>query len=328
MPNRRDPDAAGRGSAHAAPPAPPGAPPSLAGLPWELPRSFLGFDEVGGAFESSGAVILPVPYESTTSWGSGTRRGPGAIIDSSRYIELYDPEFDSEPGHVIGVHTLPALELTRAGATPAMIELREAYARVAEVCGDRFLVMLGGEHSISSPAVLAQADRHEERLTVLQMDAHADLRGEFEGTPHSHASAMARVLDRVDVCAVGVRGVSREEVDVSRSHDGSTLIWADEMSRDDTWMDRAMAAIGPKVYLTFDVDYFDPSVMPSTGTPEPGGGDWYSALRFLKRVFAEREVIAADVVELAPTPGLHAPDFMVAKLVYKIIGYGCQDRLT
>ena len=319
---------AGRGNTGPALSAPPGVPPELAELSWELPHTFLGLDEVGGAFETSAAVILPVPYESTTSWGSGTRRGPRAIIESSRYVELHDQEFDCEPGSVLGVHTLPSLELTRAGAKPAMQELERAYGRVADVCGDRFLVMLGGEHSISSPAVLAQAERHEERLTVLQMDAHADLRGEFEGTRDSHASAMARVLGRADVCAVGVRGVSQEEVDVSRAHGGSTLIWADEMWADDSWMDRAMDALGPKVYLTFDVDYFDPSLVPSTGTPEPGGGDWYPTLRFLKRVFAERDVIAADVVELAPTPGLHAPDFMVAKLVYKIISYRFQSRLT
>ena len=308
--------------------APPGVPPELADLSWELPYTFLGLDEVGGAFETSAAVVLPVPYESTTSWGSGTRRGPRAIIESSRYLELHDQEFNCEPGSVLGVHTLPSLELTRAGTEPAMQELGRAYGRVADVCGDRFLVMLGGEHSISSPAVLAQAERHEERLTVLQMDAHADLRAEFERTSSSHASAMARVLDHADVCAVGVRGVSQEEVDVSRARGGSTLIWAHEMWADDTWMDRALDALGPKVYLTFDVDYFDPSLVPSTGTPEPGGGDWYRTLGFLKRVFAERDVIAADVVELAPTPGLHAADFMVAKLVYKLVSYRFQSRLT
>ena len=270
MPNRRDPDAAGRGQGG----LPRGVPASLADLPWELPATFLGLDDSGDSFERSGAVVLPVPYESTTSWGSGTRRGPHAVIAASRYIELHDQELGCEPGDLLGVHTLPALELTRAGAAAAMEELRAAYAKVVEACNGRFLVMLGGEHSVSSPAVLAQADRHAERLTVLQMDAHADLRGEFEGTPNSHASAMARVLDRADVVAVGVRGVSQEEVDVSAASAGSTLIWADEMWEDDRWMDRALEALGPKVYLTFDVDYFDPGMMPSTGTPEPGGGDW------------------------------------------------------
>jgi agmatinase len=303
-------------------------PADLTSLPWELPHSFLGLEHPADTFADASAVVLPVPYESTTSFGGGTRRGPAAIVAASRYIELYDQEHGCEAGELLGVHTLPALELTRAGATPAMAELRESYARVAEASGDRFLLMLGGEHSISSPAILAQAERAPGRLSVLQMDAHADLRAQYEGTPSSHASAMARVLDAADVVGVGLRGVSREEVEVSEGTDASTLIWADEMWEDDGWMDRALEALGPRVYLTFDVDYFDPSLVPSTGTPEPGGGDWYRTLRFLKRVFAEREVVAADIVELAPTPGLPAPDFLVAKLAYKLISYRYQDRLA
>jgi agmatinase len=327
MPNRRDPDIDGRGGSDDRGDGPVGLPVGLGDLPWELPHTFLGLDEALSDFGSASAVLLPVPYESTTSWGGGTRQGPFAILGASRYIELYDREFDCEPAQV-GIHTLPSLELTRAGPTPAMSELQDAYGRVAEACGDRFLIMLGGEHSLSSPAILAQAARRQERLTVLQMDAHADLRAEFEGTPNSHASAMARVLDVADVVAVGLRGVSSEEVDVHRSSEGSTFIWADEMWDNDRWMDRALDALGPQVYLTFDVDYFDPSLVPSTGTPEPGGGDWHRTLRFLKRVFAEREVVAADVVELAPTPGLPAPDFLVAKLVYKLVAYRFQARLT
>jgi agmatinase len=299
----------------------------LEGLPWELPHTFLGLDERASDYEKAAAVLLPVPYESTTSYGGGAKAGPSAIIEASRYIELHDQELGCEAGALLGIHTFPALELTRAGATPAMQELRDAYRAVADTCGDRFLVMLGGEHSVSSPAILAQADRHAERLTVLQMDAHADLREQYEGTENSHASAMARVLERADVVAVGLRGVSAEEVEVSRTSPASTIIWADEMWSDDRWMDRALEALGPKVYLTFDVDYFDPGLVPSTGTPEPGGGDWYRTLKFLKRVFREREVVAADVVELAPTPGLQAPDFLVAKLVYKLIAYRFQDRL-
>jgi agmatinase len=307
---------------------PPGLPRGLEGLNWELPHTFLGLDEVAAAFEAAKAVLLPVPYESTTSYGGGTREGPRAIVEASRYIELYDQEVDCEAGPVIGIHTLPAVELTRAGATPAMDELRAAYARVAEACGERFLLMLGGEHSVSSPAILAQADRHSERITVLQLDAHADLRPEYEGTPNSHASAMARVLEHADVVAVGIRAVSAEEMEVSRSSAASTIVWADEMWQDDRWMHRAIDALGPKVYLTFDVDYFDPSLVPSTGTPEPGGPGWYRTLAFLRRVFREREVVAADVVELAPKPGLHAPDFLVAKLVYKLLIYRFQTMLA
>ncbi len=325
MPNRPDPDALGRGR-DAVPP--PGVPPELADLPWELPRAFLGLEHAADSLGSADAAILPVPYESTTSWGGGTRLGPDAIIQASRYVELYDQELDCEPGGLLDIRTLPALELTRAGAAPAMDELQAAYARVAAALGDGFLLMLGGEHSVSSPAILAQADRFgDERLSVLQMDAHADLRLEYEGTPASHASAMARVLHRADVVGVGLRGVSREEIDVSRSSDASTLIWADDMWNDDRWMDQALEALGPKVYLTFDVDYFDPSIVPSTGTPEPGGGDWYRTLRFLRRVFEEREVVAADIVELAPTPGMPAPDFVVAKLAYKLISYRYLTKL-
>lgn len=337
MPNQRNPDASGRGGAvdvagehpTGAHPAvtPSGLPRGLEALSWELPHTFLGLDEEAADFERAAAVVLPVPYESTTSYGGGTRVGPHAIVEASRYIELYDQELDCEPGAILGIHTLPGLELTRAGATPAMQELQAAYATVAEVCGDRFLMMLGGEHSVSSPAILAQADRHPNRLSVLQMDAHADLRPSYEGTPNSHASAMARVLDRADVVAVGIRAVSAEEMEVHRGSDGSTIVWADEMWADDRWTDRALEALGPDVYLTFDVDYFDPKYVSATGTPEPGGGDWYRTLKFLKRVFRERNVVAADVVELAPVPGLHAPDFLVAKLVYKLISYRFQERL-
>ncbi len=306
---------------------PHGLPAGLEGLHWELPHTFLALDEAAADFDRAAAVILPVPYESTTSYGGGTRRGPHAIIDASRYIELYDQELDCEAGALLGIHTLPGLDLTRAGATAAMAQLQAAYAQVAGVAGDRFLMMLGGEHSVSSPCILAQADRHAERLTVLQFDAHTDLRPEYEGTPHSHASAMARVLDRADVVAVGIRAVSAEEMDIHRATPGSTIVWADEMWEDDRWTDRALEALGPKVYITFDVDYFDPKYVPSTGTPEPGGCDWYRTLKFLKRVYREREVVAADVVELAPTPGFHAPDFLVAKLVYKLISYRFLERL-
>jgi agmatinase len=318
MPNRPDPDATGRGGADAA-----DAP--FARLPVELPHTFLGLDGEEASLEGSAAVILPVPYESTTSYGGGTREGPRAILEASRYIELYDQELDDEPGRH-GVHTLPALELTRAGSTEAMRELEEAYGHFLEGIEGRFPIMLGGEHAVSAPAIRATVEHLEKqgqegRLSVLQMDAHADLRDGYEGAPWSHASFAFRCLDIADFVQVGIRAVSSEEVGVMRGTEDVHVVWADEMWESDAWMDRAMEALGPRVYLTFDVDYFDPSLVPSTGTPEPGGGDWYRTLRFLRRVFAEREVVGMDVVELAPIPGLHAPDFLVAKLVYKLLGY-------
>jgi agmatinase len=321
MPNRRSEDAQGRGAGKVRVKDSPS--PNPAGdstFPWELSHAFLGLDERASALDSAKAVIIPVPYEATTSWGSGTRNGPRSILEASRYVELWDQELEKDTS-IVGIHTLAALELTREGPGPAMAELQEAYGRLLDLMGDRFPVMLGGEHSISSPAIRAVAARQQARPTVLQMDAHADLRASYEGTPFSHASAMYRILDVADVVGVGIRGISQEEVDVARKTPGVTLVYADDMWADDGWMDRAMGALGDPVYLTFDVDYFDPSLVPSTGTPEPGGGDWYRTLKFLRRVFRERTVVAMDVVELAPTPGFPSPDFLVAKLIYKLLGY-------
>ncbi len=198
MPNRRSGAARGRGggrepgagaSADSAV-VPPGGvgesgPVRDSGLPWELPHTFLGLDEEASDFSSSKAFILPVPYESTTSFGGGTRSGPSGILDASRYIELWDQELETDPS-TVGIHTLPAFELTREGAGPAMEELEEAFGRVLDLVGDRFPVMLGGEHSVSAPAIRATAARRSDRLHVLQFDAHADLRASYEGTPHSH----------------------------------------------------------------------------------------------------------------------------------------------
>lgn len=289
-------------------------------VPWELPHTFLGLDEEASAYETSRSLVLPVPYESTTSWGGGTRAGPAALLHASRYVELWDQELGRDPS-IVGIHTLPALELTRGGPEAAMEELERAYGEILRRADGRFLVMLGGEHSISAPAIRAVARKEDRRVSVLQLDAHADLRDSYEGTPASHASAMRRVLEVADLVGVGIRGISREEMEVADAESGATLIFADEMWEDDAWMNRAMDALGDPVYITFDVDFLDPSLMPSTGTPEPGGGDWYRTLRFLRKVFQEREVVGCDVVELAPVPGFPAPDFLAAKLVYKLIGY-------
>ena len=321
MPNRRDPDDAARGGARTIHALPAG----LERLPWELPRVFLGLDGDGATPEDAGTWILPVPYEATTSWGAGTRQGPRAIIDASRYIELYDHELDRDPS-VDGVYTFPALELARGDAARAMAELEAAFAKVLDAAAGRRVIMLGGEHSVSAPAILAHARRHPERLSVLQLDAHLDLRESLDGSPFSHACAMGRVIDRVDLVTVGARGISAEEWEVARHRDNVTVITGEEVARGGDWMDRALDALRDPVYITFDVDFFDPALMPSTGTPEPGGGDWHGALALLRRVFAERTVVGADVVEHAPVPGLAAPDFVVAKLVYRMIGYWSGGR--
>jgi len=305
-------------------------PESLRELSWELPHTFLGLDETGSDFDAARSVILPVPYESTTSYGGGTSAGPGAILEASRYIELYDQELDDEPW-ASGIATLPQLQLTGAGAGAAMAELREAYDRLLDAAGDRFVLMLGGEHSVSGPPIQAWLDRLEaggvsgasgRGLSVLQIDAHTDLRPEYEGTPHSHASVMHRVHDRVEsLTAVGIRALTSEEATLVRARDNLHVFYADDIHDSDGWIDDVVERLGPDVYITFDVDGLDPALVPSTGTPEPGGLQWYPVLKLLRRVFAERTVHAADIVELAPIPGLHAPDFLVAKLAYKMIAY-------
>lgn len=298
-------------------------PESLGAFGWSLPRNFLGLEEEYSGLNDSRVVILPVPYEATTSYGGGTSRGPDAILEASRYIELYDQELDAEP-YEVGVATLPGLELTGAGPEAAVGELRAAYDAVLDAFPGKFVIMLGGEHSISSAPILAWADRLKgegRRLSVLQFDAHTDLRPEYEGSPYSHASVMHRVHEAVDIVAVGIRALTREERELARGSDNIHLFLADDIHEGDAWMDEVMARLGDDIYITFDVDAFDPALVPATGTPEPGGLQWYPVMKLLRRVFRERQVHACDVVELAPMAGNHAPDFLVAKLIYKMIGY-------
>jgi len=297
-------------------------PDALQDLSWELPRNFLGLEGDAATWDRAGVVILPIPYESTVSYQGGTKLGPAAIIEASRYIELYDQELDTEPAPEVGVFTLPALHLSAAGPETAVRELREAYDAILEAAGDRLVIGLGGEHSISSAPVLAHAARMKgRRLSVLQFDAHGDLRLEYEGSPYSHAAVMARCIDDVDLVQVGIRAITSEERALIRERDNITTIFAEEMWENDAWIDRAMQALGGDVFITFDVDYFDPSLMPATGTPEPGGMTWYPTMKLLRRVFSEKNVVGADVVELAPIGGNAAPDFVAAKLVHKMIAY-------
>ena len=296
----------------------------LARLPWGPPANFLGLPEAEAhEFDRAGVVILPVPYEATVSYMGGTRFGPRRILEASRYIELYDHELDAEP-HTVGVHTLPELLLPGAGPEQALAELREAFDALLML--DKFVIMLGGEHSISAPPIQAHAKRlGTRRLSVLQLDAHGDLRPQYEGTPLSHACVMYRIHRDVDLVPVGIRAITADERELIRVRKIPT-IFGHELDPDGQWIERALAALGPDVYVTIDIDFFDPSLVPSTGTPEPGGGTWYPTLRLLERVFAERHVVGVDVVELAPIPGVVAPDFLAAKLVYKLVAYHQRAR--
>ncbi|HKK07443.1 MAG TPA: agmatinase, partial [Gemmatimonadota bacterium] len=276
-------------------------PASLEALPWTSSDNFMGHGTDAATWEEARVVVLPVPYEATTSYGPGTRSGPEAIIEASAYVELYDEELDVEPWET-GMCTLPSLELPAAGPEVAVARLRDHYADLLSVSGDRFILTLGGEHSISSAPIHAWLDRLDGDLSVLQLDAHSDLRESYHGTPWSHAAVMRRVLDRTSsLTAVGIRSLTGEERRLIDER-GVTTVFAEEL-RGDGWVEKALSSLGEKVYITFDVDFFDPSLLPATGTPEPGGGTWWQALDLLRAVFREREVVAADIVELAPALG-------------------------
>ena len=294
-----------------------------------LPRNFLGLPVAHSDPAKAAVRILPVPYEATVSYLGGTKNGPQGMIDASRAVELYDHELDDEP-FAVGVATLPEVHLTGAGPAQALRQLRTAYAKAAKPGEGTLTIMLGGEHSISGPPIQEWVERlrkQRRKLSVLQLDAHGDLREAWEGTPYSHACVMRRVCDDVNLVQVGIRAIDVAERALMRKRPKTiTTIFAEELEANEAWIDRALDALGADVYLTIDVDYFDPSLVPSTGTPEPGGGQWYPTLRLLRRLFAERRVVAADVVELAPIPGMAAPDFLCAKLVYKLIGYWKHGR--
>lgn len=291
----------------------------LDGHAWGNPVNFMDLPAGLTGWEDAAVVVLPIPYESTVSWGGGTKDGPAAILDASKYVEWYDEELDREAVEA-GIHTLPEIQLTSAGPEAAVRELRALYDDLLEVAGDRFVIGLGGEHSISSAPATAWVDRLDGDLSILQLDAHSDLRQEYHGTPWNHACVMRRVLERTDrIVAIGIRALTAEERGVIRER-GITTIFAHEM-RTAGWVERAVEALGDNVYITFDVDFFDPAYLPATGTPEPGGGSWWDAMDLLAAVFRERNVVGADVVELAPRRGEEPSAFLTAKLVYRMIGF-------
>jgi N1-aminopropylagmatine ureohydrolase len=268
------------------------------------------------SFDDSKVVILPVPVDRTTSYIPGTRNGPREILQASSHMELWDEEVGADV-HGVGIFTLPEMELPFGELAPLMEEIgRVAYEILSR---DKFLVTLGGEHSITPPLVRAAARKHP-GLSVLQIDAHADLRDSFMGTPNNHACAMRRTLDYAPVTQVGIRSMSTEEAAVASSLK-TTIFYDVSMRNDPNWIQRVVSSLGDPVYITIDVDGMDPAIMPATGTPEPGGLSWYEMLTLLRTVIRQRTVVACDVVELSPIPGLLAPNFLCAKLVYKILTY-------
>ena len=252
--------------------------------------AFLGSD-VAVPRREAAVSLVPVPYDATSSWVKGADRGPGALLEASQYVELYDIETESEPWRR-GLATLPSVE---GGRTP---------------------VVLGGEHSVTIGAVEAAADRFTD-LGVLQIDAHADTRETYHGSTYNHACVMARARERCPVVQVGIRSVAPGEVE---GLDEERVFWAHEIAGGgDAWIEEVAGLLEPRTYVTIDLDAFDPSVLPATGTPEPGGLDWYAVNGLLRRVARATDVVAFDVVELAPAPGEHASAFTAAKLTHRFL---------
>jgi agmatinase len=283
------------------------------------PENFGGLSEDDSAYGPARAVVFPVPLERTTTYQHGTRNGPAAILRASSNLELYDDELEVETHKEIGIHTLPGID-TQDGSLEEV--LRELFTEQLALLDDnKFSVALGGEHSLTAPLVAATGQRHK-NLCVLQIDAHADLRGEYQGNPASHACVMRRVLEICPAVQVGIRSLSAEEAQVIPKL-RTKVHWAKDIVRAPlkSWIAKVLSDLSSHVYLTIDVDAFDPSLVPATGAPEPGGLDWHQVTSLIRAVADHKKIVGMDVVELMPQPGDHASDFLVAKLIYKSLGY-------
>lgn len=280
------------------------------------PYQFGGVLPTPRTFEESEAVILPLPFERTTSYVPGTRYGPRELLVASAQVELWDEELAVDV-HARGMYTAPEVDLSGFDLTEAMAEIGRLSGELLDT--GKFLLTLGGEHSITSPIVGAAAARRP-GLSVLQIDAHADLRASYLGEPHSHACAMRRSLDFAPLVQVGIRNISEDEYKAVPSL--RTKIFYDWNMRDDpAWIDRAVDALSDDVYVTIDLDGLEPGLMPAVGTAEPGGLSWRELTTLLRRTFERKRVVACDVVELCPIPGVIAPNFTAARLVYKLLTY-------
>jgi len=280
--------------------------------------NFGGIEENAfSSFENSQVLMFPVSYEGTVSFGTGTGAGAQAIIDASRNMELYEEETDAEV-YKIGIHTLDEFA---ALESPAAM-MNGLYERTKELLKEeKFLCMLGGEHSVSAPVIRAHAERFH-NISILQIDAHADLRDEYDGTPHSHASIMARLVKDLKIPAVqiGIRSLSADEAR-SLADLPTKIYWAKDIVGRTDWIDDAIDGLTENVYLTIDIDGLDPSLVPTTGTPEPGGLGWYEVLTLIRKLAEKRRVVGMDLVEFSKTDNSDAPAFLCAKLVYKTLAY-------
>lgn len=274
---------------------------------------YAGIDDQYTQFDTADVLLQSIPYDGTSTWGKGSDRGFAAFLDASDNMELYDIETDTEV-YRRGVHILD--EISGFSSPQHMYE--SVYSNVKhQLTFDKFLTYFGGEHSVSIGIIKAFYERYDQ-LTVLQLDAHADLRPSYQGTPYNHACAMYDASKHTNLIQVGIRSMDRLEGD---HMDRTKVFFADQIHGGSNWITDSLALMTNDVYLSIDLDVFDPSIMPATGTPEPGGLQWYTVINYLREVFRTKNVVGFDIVELAPIEGLHAPQFLAAKLYYKLLSY-------
>lgn len=276
-------------------------------------RTYAGIPDQYAAMDKSKVVLLPVAYDGTSTWGKGADKGPEAFLEASENMELYDIETDSEV-YKEGIYladTMEGFNSPEAMVTAVHDKVKELVKR------NKLVTMFGGEHSVSIGAIRAFSEYYQD-LTVVQIDAHADLRKEYEGTKYNHACALYEANETTNLIQVGIRSMDHAETLVM---DYNKVFFAHEMVTDDFWMDNAIELMTDNVYITFDLDAFDPSICPSTGTPEPGGLLWYETLEFLSKIFESKNVVGFDIVELCPNKIDRSSDFLAAKLYYKMLSY-------
>jgi agmatinase len=272
-----------------------------------------GGNEVVYNYQESAIIIVPVPYDATSTWMRGADKGPDAILEASVNLEFYDIETDSE-AHLKGIHTIPPI---KAGESAQ--ELVDAvYDKITSLLAEnKFPVIIGGNHTVPIGAMKAFSD-HFEDLSILQLDAHTDLRQAYEGSEFNHACAMARGREYAPIVQVGIRSMSVEEKPYV---DRDRIFFSHELYNDKSLYSKALKKLSGNVYITIDLDVLDPSLMPSTGTPEPGGPPYFELMHFLKDVMRSRNVVGFDVVELCPSETNKAPDFIAAKIIYQLLSY-------
>ncbi|OIQ23184.1 agmatinase [Lacinutrix sp. MedPE-SW] len=276
-------------------------------------KTYAGIGEEFSKLETSKIVLIPVPYDGTSTWQKGADKGPDAFLNASENMELYDIETETEV-YKQGIYLAEAV--TENSSPEAMVDAVHKETK-KYIKKNKFVTIFGGEHSISIGTIRAFNEMYPS-LTVLQLDAHADLRKEYEGSTCNHACAVYEASQTTNLIQVGIRSMDVIETTVM---DKEKTYFAHEMAIDDTWMDSAVDQMTENVFITIDLDAFDPSIMPSTGTPEPGGLLWYETLEFLKQVFEEKNVVGFDIVELCPNKIDKSSDFLAAKLYYKMLSY-------